>query len=365
MGQRADGRSVAAAVAMLLGVWLTLGCTSSPAVPSSRASSPAAPTAPSGATPAGGQASIAPSARPAPLRARIAYGTIAGIMSPVWAAQEAGYFREHGLAVELSHIDAGAALLAALHNDEVDLALVGGSVLVVGYLQGLETKLVGALSNSPDVVVFTRPEIQTPEDLRGKIIGVTRLKSITDVAARMAFQQVGLRPDVDVFTRGSGGIAESLAAMDAGTLDGASISVPAVFEARKRGFRELLNVADMHIPLVGAAAGATARVRDAQPNVVEPALRAVMQGMARLRTDRELGIRVIGEYTRSDDTELLGDTIDYYLPRFQPDLYPDPRAVQAALDLEESPTARTTSPAEVVDTRFVERLRAGSAAAPR
>ena len=66
-----------------------------------------------------------------------------------------------------------------------------------------------------------RPEIQTVEDLRGKTIGVTRLKAITDVAARLAFQRLGLQPDVDVFTRGTGGQAESLAAMEAGALDGA------------------------------------------------------------------------------------------------------------------------------------------------
>jgi hypothetical protein len=70
---------------------------------------------------------------------------------------------------------------------------------------------------------------------------------------------------------------------------------------------------------------------------------------------------VIGRYTRSDDADLLGDTIDYYAPRFQADLYPDPRAVQAALDLEENPAARTTPPSAVVDYRFVEQLASSGA----
>jgi NitT/TauT family transport system substrate-binding protein len=289
---------------------------------------------------------------------RAAYGTIAGAMAPTWAAYEAGYFREQSLEVELAHVDAGATLLAALHNNEVDVAFVGGSTLVVGALQGLETKLIGALSNSPDVAVFVRPDIQTADDLRGKTIGVTRLKSITDVAARLAFQRLGLQPDVDVFTRGSGGLAESLAAMEAGTLDGASISVPAVFEARKRGFREIVNVADMKIPFVGASIGATGRVLDERPELADRTLRAVAQAIARLRTDRETAMQVVGKYTRNEDRELLGDTVDYYAPRYQTDLYPDPQAVQGVLDAEENPVARTTRPETVVDHRFVDRLRA-------
>src|SRR5581483_3756215 len=114
--------------------------------------------------------------------------------------------------------------------------------LVLGNLQGMEAMIIGATSSVLDSSVFVRPEIQTIDDLKGKTIGVTNLKAITDVAARLGLRRVGLQPDVDVFTRRTGGLAESLAGMETGALDGASLNVPAVFEARKRGFRELIDV---------------------------------------------------------------------------------------------------------------------------
>src|SRR5207302_1016481 len=83
--------------------------------------------------------------------------------------------------------------------------------------------------------IVVRPELKTIEDLRGKTVGVSRLKAISDVGARLGLERMGLKPDVDVFTRGTGGIAESLAALEQGSVEGASLAVPALFTGQKRG----------------------------------------------------------------------------------------------------------------------------------
>jgi ABC-type nitrate/sulfonate/bicarbonate transport system substrate-binding protein len=205
--------------------------------------------------------------------------------------------------------------------------------------------------------VFVRPEIQTIDDLRGKTIGVTNLKAITDTAARLGLSRVGLTPDVDVFTRRTGGLAESLAGMETGALEGASLAVPVVFEARRRGYRELVNVTELRIPFLNSAVGSTKKVLAERPDIAEPYLRALAQGSSRLKTDREFAIDVLGKYGRMDDRELLGATVDYYQPLYQVDPYPDPATVQTILDEEENPAARTARPQDVIDDRFAARLR--------
>jgi len=50
---------------------------------------------------------------------------------------------------------------------------------------------------------------------------------------------------------------------------------------------------------------------------------------------------------------------------FQPDLHPQADAVQAVLDLEENPGARTTSPADVTDYRYADQCREDPRAARR
>src|SRR5262249_47756329 len=159
-----------------------------------------------------------------------------------------------------------------------------------------------------------RPEIQSVDGLRGKTIGVTRLKSVSDVGARLGFQRVGLQPDVDVFTRGTGGYAESMAAMEAGVLDGASLSVELAVEARQRGYHELMDLATLGIPFVTGGIGATRQLANERPDLVDHYLRALAQAVSRLKTDREFGMQVYGKYGKLDSPELLGAVIDYYRP---------------------------------------------------
>jgi NitT/TauT family transport system substrate-binding protein len=333
-----------AAVAML---GVTLACGAGPSA-SSRAPAPAsAPAAASG-----------PAASAAPLvTLRSAYTTIAAPSLAIWMAADAGYFRDQGLDVELNYVEPGATLLAALRSGELEVVSAGAPSLVLGNLQGLDTMVFGSVANVLDTTIFVSPEIQSAADLRGKTIGVSRLKAVTDVGARLGLQRLGLQPDVDVFTRGTGGMAESLAALEAGAVDGAAVNVPTVFEARKRGYRELVSTADLGILFLSSAVGATKQFLAARPEVGEPFLRALAQAMSRLKADRELSIAVLGKYIKSDDRDLLGATLDYYRPYYRVDPYPEPEAMQTVLDVEENPAARTTRPEDVTDYRFADALR--------
>jgi ABC-type nitrate/sulfonate/bicarbonate transport system substrate-binding protein len=330
-------------------VALLLACSAAPPPPA-RGPAP-------GAAPVAAEASDAAVTAPPLLPTRAAFTSFSASAAPWWMAAEGGYFREQGLDLELRQVAAGATLLAAMHAGELDLVFSGGPSLVLGYLEGLQTMILGSTSNALDITVFTRPEIQTLDDVRGKTIGAGRPKSITDIAARLGFKRVGLQPDVDVFIGVTGGLPESLAALETGTIDGAALNVPMVFEARRRGYRELLSLTALQVSFMNSAVGATRQVIEARPELPERYLRALAQASSRLKTDREAAIEVIGKYNQSDDREVLGSTVDHYRPLWVVDPYPDPAAVQAVLDAEEHPAARTTRPEDVTDSRFAERLR--------
>jgi NitT/TauT family transport system substrate-binding protein len=342
------GRPAAAFAAMALLLACSPGGGSGPAAPA------AAPPPPTGAS-AAPHAAASP---PAPLKARSAYTSINAVCAPWWMAQEAGYFREQGLDVELGHIDPGVSLAAAMHNGELDVTFGAGPTLALGFLQGLDVVVIGATSSSLDSVLFARPDLQSVEDLRGKTIGVNRIKSLGDVTARLMLQRGGLQPDVDVFTRGTGGQAEALAALQIGAVDGISVSPPVVFEARKLGYRELLSAPDLGISFLSGGVGATRRVLAERPALGERYLRALAQANRRLITDREYAMAVLGKYAQMDDRDQLGATVDYFRGQYTLDPYPEPAALQAVLDAEENPAARTARPADFTDYRYAEQLRA-------
>jgi NitT/TauT family transport system substrate-binding protein len=272
-------------------------------------------------------------------------------------ALEGGYFREQGLNGSVVQIGSGAPMLAALSNREIDVAFAGGAPLVLGYLQGLETLIIGSTNNIMDNDLYVRPEIQSADGLRGKTISISRLKSLSDVAGRLALKRLGLEPDVDVFLQPTGGPTEGIAAMEAGVVDGVLVTVPQLFEAQRRGYRKLLSIVDLHILYSQGGFGATRGHLSEQPELGTRYLRAMAQAMSRLQTDREFSIQVADKYIPGLDRELLNASLDYFLPLYQPDLYPDAEAVQAVLDLEENPAARTTRPADLIDTRYADQLR--------
>ena len=319
--------------------------------------SPSATDRPTAQPPAAAPAAPPSSAPAAPLKARSAYTSINAVCAPWWMALDAGYFREQGLDVELGHVDPGATLVAAMTNGELDVTFAAGPTLVLGHLQGLDTVFIGSTSNALDSVILTRPEIQSPSELQGKTIGVNRLRSLGDVTARLMLQRAGLQPDIDVFTRGTGGQAEALAALQIGAVDGISVSPPIVFEARKLGYRELLSAPELGIPFLSGGIGATRRLLAERPELGGRYLRALAQANSRLRTDRELAIQVLGKYSQLDDRELLGATVDYFRGQYTVDPYPEPVAVQGVLDAEDQPAARTARPADLTDYRFAEELR--------
>jgi NitT/TauT family transport system substrate-binding protein len=345
--------------------WLVAACGGGGATPAAKPAAPAPPAASGGSSSAAPSSAAAPaapaggpSAPPALEQARIVYTTIAAVQAPWWIAQEAGYFREQGLDVpELVRIEPGATLLAALQNREVEYVAAGGPSLILGNLQGLETTIFGCTLHSLETIVMARPEIRTIDDLRGQTIGVSRLKAISDLAARLGAERVGLKPDVDVFTRGTGGNAESFAAMEAGTVAAAAVSVPVVFEARKRGYHDLIDVTAMRIPFANGAYGATKATLNARPEVAERVLKATAQATSRYRTDREYTAQVIGKFSQIDDMDSLRATVDVYAPLMTVDPYPERGPIQGVLDAEEHPAARTARPDDVTDFRAAEALR--------
>jgi NitT/TauT family transport system substrate-binding protein len=316
-----------------------------------------APSAPSAA----GAAPSAP-ARPAPpalLPARLAYTTTNAGTTPMWVAQETGLFREEGLETSLVRIPAGAPMLGALQNGDVAVAMAGGPAIVDAILQGGDQVIVGSLSNAHVQALYGAPSFPTVESLRGRTVGVSRIGAASDVAGREALRRHGLEPGRDVAIVATGGNPESVAALQAGAVQGIVVSPPLGLEARRLGLHLLIDITALQLPSPGSTLSTTRRYVETHPEIVERVVRGVIRGVHRYETDREAAIQAIARYSGVEEREVLEDTYEYFRGRFQRDLYPSLEAIAAELaSRTDVPAAATARPEQFVDLRFVERLRA-------
>src|SRR5947208_16514983 len=97
---------------------------------------------------------------------------------------------------------------------------------------------------------MSRPDYQNVKNLRNKKIALTGLGGTSHVALQIAFESAGENPKNFVYL-GMGG-SQLLPALKSGTVDAALLSPPMLYFARKKDFRELLDVGShVRIPLVG------------------------------------------------------------------------------------------------------------------
>jgi ABC-type nitrate/sulfonate/bicarbonate transport system substrate-binding protein len=137
----------------------------------------------------------------------------------------------------------------------------------------------------------------------------------------------------------------------------ASLNVPALFEANKRGYPDLVDITAMRIAFGNGTLGARKATLDRQPEIAERLLRATAQATSRFKTDPAFAAAIISKYSGIDDPEALRGTVEVYTRLFTVDPYPEAAAMQAVLDAEENPAARGTRPEQVTDYRPAEALR--------
>lgn len=125
---------------------------------------------------------------------RISYAGISGYNVPLWVADEAGLFKKYKLAEELILISGGSTNIQALLANEVRLANVAGSAPIQAKLQGGNVTIIASSYNYMPYSFVVNKDIRSPADLKGKRLAIARLGGITEVAALLAFEKLGLAP---------------------------------------------------------------------------------------------------------------------------------------------------------------------------
>jgi NitT/TauT family transport system substrate-binding protein len=179
------------------------------------------------------------------------YGSTDGAIAPLWFAKETKLFEKRGLDVRLVGMGTGSVSLRALIAKDLEIASLSGSGLVQAALQGADTVIISAAINGFIFKVFGAPEITSPAQLKGKKLGVSRYGATSDFAVRLALKKWGLNPDRDVNILQIGTTQDTVRAMQTKMLDAGVLSGTASLIARKAGFRELGDLADLglHYPM--------------------------------------------------------------------------------------------------------------------
>ena len=287
----------------------------------------------------------------------VVYSSFSGSSVPVWIAQERGFFTKYGLKPNLVFAT-GRRPTQALVAGEVQFISTAASASIPANVAGADIAILAGASNVSPLEIFSKADIQRPEQLRGKRLGITTFGSSTDTAAAFAFAKWGLKPSTDVVLLQLGGVPEVLAALGSSAIDAGVLSDPTTIAARKAGFHRLASLRELGLNVQHAAIAAQRSYIRANPDVTERFLRAYSEAILYFHANRQGTLDVMAKYLRRMDREAIAESYDNHLTIIPKVPYPTLEGIQFILDelAKENPRARQFKPEALIDKTFIEKL---------
>ena len=306
-----------------------------------------------------GNRSLASEAKPLQ-KIVIGYGSADGGVAVLGFAKEMKLFEKHGLDVALVGMGTGSVSLRALIAKDLQISSLSGSGLVQAALQGADTVLIAALINGFVFKVFSAPEISMPAQLKGKKLGVSRYGATSDFAVRLALKKWGLNPERDVNILQIGTSQDTVRALQTKMLDAGVTSGTSSLVARKSGFRELGDLADLGLDYPTSAIGTTRSYLQKNEANVKGFLLAYIEAIRDFKRNKETAIAVLKKYSRNDDREVLEHNYAEIASKYLPMPTPTLEGIRTILSELSSttPAAKTADPEQFVSYKIAREIEA-------
>ena len=293
-------------------------------------------------------------------RVTMLWVAVSGSQAVAWVTKEGGYFTRNGVDVDLLYLAGSPTAAAALISGRVEFVQMAGPAVVTADAQGAHLVMVMGFVNQPVFVVMTTPDIQSPEQLKGKTVAVSKVGSSDDFMLREALSHWGLRPDTDVKITGVGSVSGQIAAIEKRLVQAVVVDPPNDVLAQQVGARLLARVSDLGIPYQAAGLVTTREYIRSHADVVARVVRAMTEGVHRIKTNRAFAEEVMAKYLKNSNPLVVDAAYEAYVNIF-PRAPAPTKAGLAEIVKESTSSGLLKNPVDVntmLDTSFVDKLQA-------
>ena len=276
---------------------------------------------------------------------KIGTSALSPTMAGVWMAKESGAFERRGINAELVYISSGAVVVQALVGGSLHAALGASNAVIAAILKGAPIIAVGSNTNRPGMQLWVHPDIQRPEQLAGKTLGITRFGSTSEFVTRLVLRKLNLEGKTEL--RQFGGVIEA----DIGYRNGQSVGR---LSSQSPGpdARKLVDAAELGIPFSMNLLAVSNDYYRKAPKTVEGIIAAYIEGISILKLRRQQAYNILAKYMgqRGGSADVHYEFVMKYLeavPRVEP------AAVDTVLEMVGSKEVAKT---KLYDNSVVDRL---------
>jgi len=212
---------------------------------------------------------------------RIAHGAFSEKIAVMWLGAEQGIFRKHGVNVEVVAIRSGPQTMAALASGDIQIAYTIPGSVVSAAASGMDVAFFGGIINLAEGDFMGGKNIRSPEDLKGKRLGVQSIGGGTWSNSMLAIEYLGLEPNRDKITVLVIGDTPVLAqSLMGGGIEAAYLTYGYSKPLKEKGFPLLLDMAKAPIPYQGLAPATRRSYLRQNPQIIDALMRGFVESIA-------------------------------------------------------------------------------------
>jgi NitT/TauT family transport system substrate-binding protein len=292
---------------------------------------------------------------------RVGIPGLSAEFAPVWAANDRGLLKKYGFESEIIAMQGGTQLAQAVIGASIPVAVMGGAYLTAA-VRGADLVMIATHMDKFPYSLIVKPNIKRVEDLKGTKLAISRFGSSSDAGLRVALQKLGLNPDKDVTILQVGGQTERFAALKGGSVDGTVVIPPLSGAAQRLGYNALINMTELGIPYPQEGVVVSRQMIGSRRETIIRFLKAYIEGVKELKTDKEFAIAVMAKHLRLDrkkDREALEDSFkEVVIEQMLKVPSINLEAIKVGLDLlgKDKPARASSNPRDYVDGSLMQEL---------
>lgn len=288
---------------------------------------------------------------------RVAYPAVAPGSTPSWVTAEKRIWQKYGFEVETILVSGGARAVPALISQSVQFLVGSDTGVTTAQLQGIPVVRLGVTMNTLGSSLLTQPGIQSVQDLKGKILGISRGRDASYVRLAKLLRDNGLNPNEDVkFLSIGGGEGGRLSAVKAGVIHGTMLFPPLDLIGKHEGLKVL---AKFDVPTPGGGINTTAALLKQNRALVLNFLKGYIEGIHYMRTHKDDSLKILQRYFQNSDLAAMGYLYDETTRRLEKELRASPESIRFHLDMTalDDPRAKQFTEKDFWDPSLVDEIR--------
>ena len=264
-------------------------------------------------------------------RVRAGYSGISGYQVPLWLGVDLGLFKKYGLTVEPILFRGGAESTHALTGGEIQFDVVAPQPHIAANLSGADIVIIGTYFNKHTYSVVARPNIRSPQDLRGKKIGVLSTVGLNQIVVATALKHWGIDEKSVTLLR-SGGSRDRLTALQNGLVDATVLTGAFIDRAKASGMNVMLDLGDLEDAFPTVSLMTTKSFQVSKRSLVKAFLQGIGEAIHIFKSDPVAGQKSLSKWMRTQDKATLDSAYKSYAPRISFPPYTELAGVQVAVD---------------------------------